>query len=368
LPFSCEFGQAAAMPRLRTDPWMPLGEFARRMVVGTLIVLAIYYASKGLWRIKELLALLFIAFTLAAAMRPGIEWLHGRRIPRGVGVLLHYLAILAFVLLLLWLVVPRAVHQVDLAVNGNAIAHQAKTSTGVKHDILVAIQKRLNHLPKAGTLVHKGVGIGRAALDILIGALFVFAAAAYWIFEREAAVDMVADLVPRTNRKKLRDTWHLIDLKLGAYVRGQLFLISIVATCLSVAFFFVNEPYWLLVGVFAGLVEIIPVVGPLTAGATAVGVGLTASVHVAVLAGLCVFGMRMAQDYVIVPRVMGNVVGISPLVVLSAALTMTLLFGGAAVVLAVPLAAVIVTLVDVIVRDKDPAEEEVPTVIFTSED
>jgi predicted PurR-regulated permease PerM len=47
---------------------------------------------------------------------------------------------------------------------------------------------------------------------------------------------------------------------------------------------------------------------------------------------------------------------------------MTLLFGGAAVVLAVPLAAVIVTLVDVIVRDRDPAEEDVPTVLFTSED
>jgi predicted PurR-regulated permease PerM len=65
---------------------------------------------------------------------------------------------------------------------------------------------------------------------------------------------------------------------------------------------------------------------------------------------------------------MGNVVGISPLVVLCSALTMTLLFGGAAVVLSVPLAAVIVTLVDVIVREKDPAEEEVPTVLFTSEE
>jgi predicted PurR-regulated permease PerM len=347
---------------------MPLGEFARRVFVAALIALSVYYATKGLWKLKELLALLFIAFTLAAAMRPGIDWLYRHRIPRGVGLLLHYLAILALVLVLLWLVVPRAVHQVDAAVNGNAIGHAAQSSTGVKHDILVAIQKRLNHLPKAGTLIHKGVGIGRAALDGLIGALFVFAAAAYWIFERESSVDMVACLVPRTNRKKLRDTWHLIDLKLGAYVRGQVFLISVVATVLSTAFFFVGEPYWLLVGVFAGVVEIIPVVGPLAAGATAVGVGLTQSVHVAVLAGLCVFAMRMAQDYVIVPRVMGNVVGISPLVVLCSALAMNLLFGGAAVVLSVPLAAVIVTLVDVIVRDKDPAEQDTPAVLFTADE
>jgi predicted PurR-regulated permease PerM len=165
----------------------------------------------------------------------------------------------------------------------------------------------------------------------------------------------------------VRDTWHLIDLKLGAYVRGQVLLISIVATVLSTGFFFVGEPYWLLVGVFAGIVEIIPVVGPLTAGATAVGVGLTHSPHVAVLAGVCVLAMRMAQDYVIVPRVLGGAVGISPLVVLCSALSMTLLFGGAAVVLAVPLTAVIVTLVDVIVRDKDPSKQEIPTVLFTSD-
>jgi predicted PurR-regulated permease PerM len=65
---------------------------------------------------------------------------------------------------------------------------------------------------------------------------------------------------------------------------------------------------------------------------------------------------------------MGNVVGISPLVVLCSALAMNLLFGGAAVVLSVPLAAVIVTLVDVIVRDIDPAEQDTPTVLFTAEE
>jgi predicted PurR-regulated permease PerM len=346
---------------------MSMAEFTRRIFVASLIALSVYYGLKGLWKLQEVLALLFVAFTLAAAMRPGIEWLQRHRIPRGVGLLLHYLAILGLVLLLLWLVVPPAVHQVDAAVNGNALGNAAKSSSGVKHDILVAVQKRLNNLPKAGTLIHQGVGIGKAALNGLIATLFVFAAAAYWIFEREAAVDLVASLVPRPNRKTVRDTWHLIDLKLGAYVRGQVLLISLVATVLSTGFFLVGEPYWLLVGVFAGIVEIIPVVGPLAAGAVAIGVGLTHSVHVAVLAGLCVLGMRMAQDYVIVPRVLGSAVGISPLVVLVSALSMTLLFGGAAVVLAVPLTAVIVTLVDVIVRDKDPSKEEIPTVLFTSD-
>jgi predicted PurR-regulated permease PerM len=345
-----------------------MSEFARRVVVATLIVIALVTGAVVLWQVREVLALLFIAFTLAAAMRPGIEALNRHGVPRGAGLAIHYVAILGLIMLALWLVVPRAITQVDLAVNGNQIGNAAKHSTGVKHDVLVAVQKRLDNLPKAGTLIHRGFGITKVAIEVLVATLFVFASAAYWIFEREAAVNLVASLVARPNRKKVRDTWHLIDLKLGAYVRGQLLLITIVATVLSTGFFFVDEPYWLLVGVFAGFVEIIPVVGPLAAGATAVGVGLTSSVQTGILAGVVVFAMRMLQDYVIVPRVMGNVVGISPLVVLVAALSTSLVFGGAAVVLAVPLAAVIVTLVDVIVRDKDPSEEDVPTVLFTSDE
>jgi predicted PurR-regulated permease PerM len=352
----------------RKDSWMPMGEFARRVFVASLIVAAVVTAGITLWKLQELLALLFVAFTLASALRPGIDFLHRHHVPRGVGLLLHYAAIIGAILLVLWLVVPPAVHQVDSALTHQTLNERVQNSHGLKHEVLVAIQKRLQHLPKAGTLVHRGIGIGKTALSGLIGALFVFAAAAYWIFERDAAVDLVAGLVPRPNRKTVRDTWRLIDLKLGAYVRGQALLIGIVATVLSTAFFVIGLPYWLLVGVFAGLVEVIPVVGPLAAGAVAVGVGLTQSVHLAILAGLCVLAMRMLQDYVIVPRVLGGAVGISPLVVLISALSVELLFGGGVVILAVPLAAVAVTLVDVIVRDKDPSEEEVPKVLFTSED
>ena len=56
----------------------------------------------------------------------------------------------------------------------------------------------------------------------------------------------------------MRDTWDLIDAKLGAYVRGQAVLIVLVGTVLSVAFWAIGLPYWLLVGAFAGLVEFDP--------------------------------------------------------------------------------------------------------------
>ena len=86
--------------------------------------------------------------------------------------------------------------------------------------------------------------------------------------------------------------------------------------------------------------------------------------HLGVLALIVVVAVRLTQDYLVNPRVMGSAVGMSPLVVLFSATAVVFLFGGFSLLLAVPLAAVLVTLVDVVVRDKDPADEETPTVLF----
>jgi predicted PurR-regulated permease PerM len=95
---------------------------------------------------------------------------------------------------------------------------------------------------------------------------------------------------------------------------------------------------------------------------------LTISWKTALAAGLAVLVVRMLEDYIVIPRVLGDAVGLTPLVVLVAVTGCGLLFGGFAVVIAIPLAAVVATLIDVIVRDKDPAEEEVPAVIFSAKD
>ena len=137
---------------------------------------------------------------------------------------------------------------------------------------------------------------------------------------------------------------------------------------LTFAFWAVGEPYFILVGAFAGIVEIVPVIGPLAAGALAIGVGFTASWHVALAAGICVFVVRMLEDYLIVPRVLGDAVGLSPLLVLVSVTAVGILFGGFAVILAVPLVAVLVTVIDVTLRDKEPAQEEVPAVLFPAKE
>ena len=343
-----------------------MGSIARRAAIVTLVVGGIVVLALALWKIKIVVALLFMGFVVAAAMRPGVEWLQRRaRIPRGVGVLAHYLVIFGLVTVVLWLFVPRAIDQVQTATNPSVIHREAKHSTGIKHDILKSLEHRLKRLPSGEKLIHPAVEVTKTAFEVFVGIFFVFAVAAYWIFERDRAIGLVQSLVPREHRRVTRDTWVLIDQKLGAYVRGSLLLVVLVAVVLSAAFFAIGLPYWLLIGVFAGVVELIPVIGPIAAGALAIGVGLTQSWHLALAAGLVVVIVRQIEDYVVVPRVLGHATGLSPLLLLFAVTAIGILFGGFYVLLATPITAVVATLVDVVVRDVDPAEEEVPALLFT---
>lgn len=342
---------------------------ARKTAVVTLVSGSIVVLALALWKLRIVLALLFFAFIIAAAIRPSIDWLGRHRVPRPVGLAFHYLVLVGTIALVLSFAVPAALHQVDRALSpgGKAqIAHAAHTSSGIKRQVLIALQKRLKHLPSGSKLVKPLEQVGVKAFEVIIGIFFTFAAAAYWIFERDKTIDIVTSLLPRPRRKLIRDTWDLIDAKLGAFVRGQVLLIALVGTALSLLFWAIGEPYWLLVGAFAGLVEIVPVIGPLTAGALAVAVGFTASVHVAVLAVACVLAVRLAEDYLVMPKILGDAVGLSPLLVLVSVTAVGILFSGWAVLFAVPLAAIIVTIFDVVFRDVDPAAEDVPAVIFSA--
>ena len=349
-------------------------ETARRAFVAAVVIGGVVVAALALWKLKLLISILFLAFIIAAAMRPGVEALRRRGLPRGVGILVHYLGLVAVVGLLLYFVVPTASDQIRAAVPTSQaeLKRQAAEAEGIRQRVLVSIQDRLEELPSAEEIASRAfdpaLEITVRAFEVMVGIFFTLASAAYWIFERDRAIGLVTSLLPRPRRKIVRDTWDLIDLKLGAYVRGQLILIVMVATVLSVSFRIIGLPFWLLLGIFAGVVEIIPVIGPLTAGALAVGVGLTDSLGVAFAAGVAVLIVRLLEDYLVIPRVLGDAVGLTPLTVLVAVSSVTILFGGFAVLLAIPLAAVLATLVDVLVRHRDPAKEETPTVLFPAKD
>ncbi|HEY7398160.1 MAG TPA: AI-2E family transporter [Gaiellaceae bacterium] len=349
------------------EPSWSTAATARHAFVAAAVVLAVVVVAVALWQLKVVLALLLLGVTVAAAMRPGIDRLASWRIPRPVGVLIHYAAILALVALFLSFVVPTLTDQVQAALHA-AQTHHPGSGNSLKAKVLDALARRLHHLPSADRLVQPALSIGEEAVKVLVGILFTFAVAAYWIFERERTVDLVTSFLPRPKRKTVRDTWTLIDQKLGAFVRGELVLIAFVATLASVALFLVGEPYWLLIGIAAGILEIVPVVGPLAALALTVGAGLTVSWHTAVFAGIALLAIRILEDYLVTPRVLGGAVGLSPLLTLVAVSVTGVLLGGFYVLLSVPIASLVATVVDVALRGVDPADVDVPTVIFPSQD
>jgi len=343
------------------------------VLVSALVLLALAVGAVVLWKVRLVLLLLLLAIVIAAAMRPGVEALQRRRVPRAAGIALHYLALAAVVGALLGLAVPRALTEVRAALGSlpqttSDVREEARASTGLKHELLVGLEKRLEQLPSRSELVRPGVGATRGAFEALVGIFFVFAGAAYWLSERERVERVVLALFPARTRATAHATWELVDLKLGAFVRGQLLLVLVVGTILSASFWAIGLPYWLLLGTFAGIVELVPLIGPLVAGAIAVGAGLTVSVTTAVAAGVVVLTVRLLEDTIVAPRVIGDAVGLSPLLVLVMVSASGVVLGGLAVLLAIPVAAILVTLLDVLVLHRNPADAEVPSVLFPAGD
>src|SRR5439155_6546345 len=93
-----------------------MGETARKSFVATSVAVAVIAGALAIWHLRVLVALLLLALIIAAAMRPGIELLNRHRVPRGWGVAIHYVGLLLTLGLLLWLIVPRALDQVEAAI------------------------------------------------------------------------------------------------------------------------------------------------------------------------------------------------------------------------------------------------------------
>ena len=210
--------------------------------------MAVIVCALALWKVKIVLALVFLGLILAAAMRPGVDRLAERKVPRPIGVALHYLAIAAALALLLWLVVPRAIDQVDQALGGVPTSQQelnqkAKHSTGIKHEFFVGLQKRLQKLP-VGRQRRPRCGHGRdeGARGADRRSSSSSPPRPTGSSSASKAIDLVTSMMAaQAPQDACHDTWELIDAKLGAFVRGQLLLITFVATVLSLSFWAIGD-------------------------------------------------------------------------------------------------------------------------------
>jgi predicted PurR-regulated permease PerM len=329
-----------------------------RVAKATAAALAVGAVAFGIWQVRSVLILLLLAVTLAAAIRPGVEWLRRHRVPESVAILLHFVVVGGAVGLFVWLAVPPALHQIGHALGQNAIAG-ARTgqATGVRDRVLSWLQQHLRQLPTGTQLLHPVATYSHKAGEAVVAIFFTLAATWYCVSERDAIIKLLTALAPDSKRDTARETYLAIDRRLGAYTRLRFLMVFAVGAVLSAGFYVIGLNYWLLVGAFVGLIEIVPIIGPLIGSILVLAVGLPQSLHVAALSLLWLVAVREFQSYVVNPHI-GRTVGLSPLVTLLSVAVVGVLFGGLAVILAVPFTSAVATLIDVLVLGHDPPTEQ----------
>jgi RNA polymerase sigma factor (sigma-70 family) len=331
---------------------------AAKAAAGAIGVAALAF---GLWKVRSIIVLLLLALTFAAAMRPGVEWLHRRKVPEAAAILSFFVLTLGTFVLFFWLAVPPAVHELRQALaQPLASGKTIHNSTGFRHDVLVWVNTHVHHLPSGTAIFHPITAYGHKATDAVVGVFFTLAATWYWVSERDSMIDLLVRLAPEAKRESARQTYLEIDRRLRAYTRLKFLMVAVIGAILAAGFYLVGLDYWLLVGGAVSLFEIIPVVGPLLGVLLVLAVGLPESVHVAVLGVVVLVAVREFQSYVINPHVMGRSVGLSPLVTLVTVSVVGILFGALAVILAIPAASAAETLIDVLVFGHEPPSAPPP--------
>jgi predicted PurR-regulated permease PerM len=329
---------------MRSDisDWMIRG---MGLALGALLIYGLVQLGIGA---RNVLLLLFVSVLLASALEPMVGWLR-QRLPIGrVGtILVVYLTFFVVMLGLAFIVLPAAVNQ-----GQRILASLPDTIDQVRewasHLRPVALSRSITALldsvgetfapaPPPGTA--EVVKVGTAVAE---GAVFLFTMLAlvfFWLIEHARLQRYTLAFLPATRRAGARRAWNEIETRLGLWVRGQLILMGSIGAAIATACALLGVPGALLLGLIAALAEAIPIIGPILGAIPAILVAATVSPQLAlVVAGVCLL-FQLIESNVLVPMVMRNTIGISPLLVL-----FSLLVGGAVggllgAFLAVPIAA-----------------------------
>lgn len=343
----------------------------KRVVVGSLAALFLVF----IWRAGDIVEPFLWAMILSYILLPLVGALERRSaLPRTGAALLVFLALLAFILGGGRFLVPRLIDNAkDLQVNwptliANAQVTIADTLTGLGLGDLSAsvIAPNLQDVDRQIVAM-----LQRNALPVVVGAghfllQFLIFLIATFLTLRDAPrfLTFIQRNLPRQHRSELLRVLGDTNVMLGRYIRGQLILVLLMSTITTIALTILGVPYSVLLGVMTGVLETIPFVGPITAGAIACLVALghpnpfgwSQIAYVTVVA-LMYTVLRHAEDYLVIPTVIGRAVRLHPAIVIFALLSGGAIFGLLGIVLAVPIAAtmrLVLIYVRAKLQDEDP--------------
>lgn len=338
---------------------IPMSEVTRVAVVLIGIGLGTYL----IWRIHTVVFLLFLAILLGTAIEPLVNRLRRGPFSRGSGVLAVY------TMIILVLAVPITVVAPNLAAQAGSFSESLPQQIEGLRPVAQGLRPvpvrdaALDAIDRFGSTIQQPVAprsdaivaVGATAAKTLIDFLMVFVLAFYWLVERAFFKRNLLRLVPRSRAKDVNTVWVEVEDKLGGWVRGQLICMIAVGLAAGAGFFFIGLPNPILLGVIAGLCEIIPIIGPFLAFAPALIVALTMGPQTAVIVLVYAIVVQQLEGNVLVPRVMSHVVGVSPLTVVIGILSGAAISGAWGALVAVPIAGAIQVVLSHALHTDDPA-------------
>ncbi len=319
---------------------------------GALLALALLWFAS---RIPRTLTVFGIAATIAFAFSPVVTYLERRRVPRGAAIALVYVGLIAVVIVLSTLVVPATLAQIQ------SIAINSPTYINVFQGWIDQTQQFLGaHVGKAylpaefenlrGLVAERVSGALAVVLssfsNILVqtftGAIIGISAlvlAAFFLFRGAAVFDSWYALLPVARRPQARALGRELAEVFGSYVSGQLALCAITGLLVFAFTLVTGFKFALLLGIVAALAYAVPFIGMLVVHVLALALAAPQGATIVIWVQVIVFTIARVSDNLLVPKIMSESIGVSPIVVMFATFAGGELFGLPGLLLGIPAAA-----------------------------
>ena len=308
-------------------------EVSHRTIIFTIFFLILLWF---VYLIRDIIFLVFVAILLSAILNPTVKKLHKHRIPRALAAIVVYLLGAAFLTFAFGTVLTPLVEQSgNFAKNFPLYLERLQIPDSVVQQVTNEITSQF------GTISSQLLRLGVSVFSNILTVFAVLIIALYFLVAREKLDKQLYSILPESQAKKIEKVLGRMEKDLGGWTRGELLLMFSVGFTTYIGLVVLGIPYAVPLGVLAGLLEVVPNIGPVVASvpAAVVGFGISPISGFAVIA--LSFLIQQVENYVLVPKIMEKSAGINPVVTLLSLLVGFRLAGIAGAILAVP---VIITL------------------------
>jgi predicted PurR-regulated permease PerM len=331
------------------------------LAIGMLAAAALVYF------LIDILLILFLGIVVAAALQPAHVWLSQWGAPKGLAILAIYLFFLVVIGVIAVFIGPPLFQQIgsfatDIPERYTSLVMQLQQSATPLLQRLGAMLPPFSEL--TGNLAALSPNFFNDFLRFMTSTvtfvayfIVVLALGFYWTMEVPYLERLVLSLLPVARRPAVLATWREIEYKLGAFVRAQGLAMLIIGVASAIGYFFIGLPNVLVLAMFAGLFEIVPLVGPVLTATLAALMALPQGWTTVLLVVGFATVLQQFESNVLIPRLMSRTVGLTDLAGLFAIVAFGSLYGILGVFVAIPLTVIIQVLLQHMVINPEPVPE-----------